>query len=72
MKRILTTVSLLMAATAMTSMATTAGAADLPAATPYTKAPLVEAWNPWMIRLRVLGVIPENGGTVHQDRKSVV
>jgi outer membrane protein len=66
MKRILTTVSLLMAATAMTSMATTAGAADLPAVTPYTKAPVVEAWNPWMIRLRVLGVIPENGGTVHQ------
>ncbi|MGM4930247.1 OmpW/AlkL family protein [Tardiphaga sp. 37S4] len=66
MKRILTTMSLLMAATAMTSMATTADAADLPAATPYTKAPVVEAWNPWMIRLRVLGVIPENGGTVHQ------
>ncbi|SFM14525.1 outer membrane protein [Bradyrhizobium sp. NFR13] len=66
MKRILTTMSLLMAATAMTSMATTAGAADLPAATPYYKAPVVEVWNPWMIRLRVLGVIPENGGTVHQ------
>ncbi|QND73426.1 OmpW/AlkL family protein [Tardiphaga robiniae] len=66
MKRILTTMSLLMAATAVTSMATTAGAADLPAAAPYTKAPVVEAWNPWMIRLRVLGVIPENGGTVHQ------
>lgn len=66
MKRILTTMSLLMAATAMTSMATTAGAADLPAAKPYYKAPAVEAWNPWMIRLRVLGVIPENGGSVNQ------
>ncbi|MGM4915849.1 OmpW family outer membrane protein [Tardiphaga sp. 813_E8_N1_3] len=66
MKRILTTMSLLIAAPAMTSMATPAGAADLPAATPYTKAPVVESWNPWMIRLRVLGVIPENGGTVHQ------
>ncbi|WP_371421337.1 OmpW family protein [Tardiphaga sp.] len=66
MKRIFTTMSLLMAATAMTGMATTAGAADLPAATPYTKAPVIEAWNPWMIRLRVLGVIPENGGSVNQ------
>ncbi|WP_410001859.1 OmpW/AlkL family protein [Tardiphaga sp. 709] len=66
MKRIFTTMSLLMAATAMTSMTTAAGAADLPAATPYYKAPVVDAWNPWMIRLRVLGVIPENGGTVHQ------
>jgi outer membrane protein len=65
MKRILTTVSLLMAATAMTSIATAAGAADLPAKS-YYKAPVVEAWNPWMIRLRVLGVIPENGGSVNQ------
>lgn len=25
-------------------------------------APLVEAWNPWMIRIRAVGVIPNNGG----------
>jgi outer membrane protein len=36
-----------------------AQAADLPV---YTKAPpAVEAWNPWMIRLRVLGVLPDGG-----------
>jgi outer membrane protein len=58
--------SLLMAATAMMGIPATADAADLSAAQPYYKAPVIEAWNPWMIRLRVLGVIPENGGSVNQ------
>lgn len=66
MKRILTSMSLLMAATAMMGIPATADAADLSAAQPYYKAPVIEAWNPWMIRLRVLGVIPENGGSVNQ------
>ncbi|WP_407181614.1 OmpW/AlkL family protein [Bradyrhizobium sp. STM 3562] len=29
----------------------------------YTKAPPVEPFNPWMIRLRVLGVLPDAGGS---------
>ena len=44
-----------------------AGAADLGAGpAPVFKAPApVEEFNPWMIRVRVLGVIPEDGGTVN-------
>ena len=38
-----------------------AQAADLPV---YTKAPPpVESFNPWMVRLRVLGVLPDAGGS---------
>ncbi len=70
MKTLMTMASLLMAATAMTGMTTAAGAADLAASKPYYKAPEIEPWNPWMIRLRVLGVIPENGGSVNQVRGS--
>jgi outer membrane protein len=66
MKKVVTAVSALMMATALTGIATTARAADLAAKAPYFKAPVVEAWNPWMIRLRVLGVIPEDGGHVDQ------
>ncbi|HET7888302.1 MAG TPA: OmpW family protein [Bradyrhizobium sp.] len=42
-------------------------AADLPAA-PYYKAPppVADEWNPWMIRLRALGVIPNDSGSVDQ------
>ena len=65
MKKVVTAVSALMMATALTGIAATAQAADLSAKAPYYKAPLVEAWNPWMIRLRVLGVIPEDGGSVN-------
>ena len=63
MKKVVTA---LMMATALTGMAATAQAAELATKAPYYKAPLVEAWNPWMIRLRVLGVLPENGGSVDQ------
>jgi outer membrane protein len=36
-------------------------AADLPV---YKKAPpVVETWNPWMIRVRALGVLPDAGGS---------
>jgi outer membrane protein len=66
MKTIWTTLSLLLAATAITGISTTSHAADLAAVKPIYKAPMVDAWNPWMIRLRVLGVIPENGGHVNQ------
>ncbi len=57
--------SLAVAAT-LSGFATAAQAADLPVAAPYYKAPVVEAWNPWMIRLRALGVIPQNSGSVDQ------
>jgi outer membrane protein len=59
MKRILlSAASLLVLATA------SAQAADLPV---YKKAPppVVAAWNPWMIRLRALGVIPDGSSSVH-------
>lgn len=47
-------------AAALAGAFASADAADLPV---YQKAPApaVEAWNPWMIRLRVLGVIPDGG-----------
>ena len=40
-------------------------AADLPAKSVY-KAPVVDMFNPWMIRLRALGVITRNSGVVDQ------
>ena len=63
MKTIWTTMSLLLAATAINGISTTVNAADL-AAKPVYKA--VDLWNPWMIRVRALAVVPENGGSVHQ------
>lgn len=57
-KTILNTASLLVLATL--GAVGSAQAADLPV---YTKAPVVEAFNPWMIRLRALGVIPDAGGS---------
>lgn len=39
-----------------------AQAADLPVYT-KAKAPVVEPWNSWMIRLRVLGVLPDAGSS---------
>nr|WP_162492971.1 OmpW family outer membrane protein [Bradyrhizobium sp. CCGE-LA001] len=38
-------------------------AADLASAPLYAKAPPIEAFNPWMIRLRVLGVLPDAGAS---------
>jgi len=65
MKKVMTALSVLMTTAALGALAAPAQAADLPAKA-YYKAPVVEEWNPWMIRLRVLGVIPENGGHVDQ------
>src|SRR5579885_1291917 len=54
-KLLLSAASLLVLATAH------AQAADLPV---YKKAPPpVEAWNPWMLRVRALGVLPDAGGS---------
>ncbi len=59
-------VSSLVLAAGLSGFAAAGSAADLPAAAPYTKAPAVEAWNPWMIRLRALGVLTRNSGSVDQ------
>jgi len=42
-----------------------AGAADV-APKPVYKAPAIEPFNPWMIRLRALGVVTRNSGVVDQ------
>ncbi|MFC0242153.1 OmpW/AlkL family protein [Rhodopseudomonas telluris] len=65
MTKFLTAVSALAMAAALNGLPTSAVAADL-AARPVYKAPVVEEWNPWMIRLRVLGVIPRDSGYVNQ------
>ena len=55
---------LLLGAASLLVLATAAQAADLPV---YKKAPPkpVEAWNPWMIRLRALGVLPDGNSSVN-------
>ena len=45
-------------------MAGWAMAADVAAKPIYKAAPAVEAWNPWMLRLRALGVVTRNSGSV--------
>lgn len=57
-----TTASLAVLAAALTGAFASAQAADLPVYT-KAKAPPVEAFNPWMIRLRALGVLPDSGGS---------
>lgn len=57
------TASLLVLAAASGAVSA-ARAADLSAAPVYKKAaPIVEAWNPWMIRVRALGVLPDGSGS---------
>lgn len=55
--------SLLVLAAVLGGAAVSAQAADLSAAPVYRKAPIVEAWNPWMIRVRALGVLPDASGS---------
>lgn len=43
-----------------------AQAADVAAPKPVYKAPVLEPFNPWMIRLRALGVVTRNSGVVDQ------
>jgi outer membrane protein len=45
-------------------MAGSAMAADVAAKPVYKAAPAVEAWSPWMLRLRALGVVTRNSGSV--------
>jgi outer membrane protein len=53
----------LVVAAAVGGMAGSAAAADV-GVKPVYKAPVVEAWNPWMLRLRALGVVTRNSGSV--------
>jgi len=53
------------AAAILGSFASPALAADVPAK-PVYKAPVAEAFNPWMIRVRALGVVTRNSGYVDQ------
>ncbi|MDA9482255.1 membrane protein [Bradyrhizobium sp. CCBAU 11445] len=60
-RRVLTRASLLALATSLASIPVQG--ADLARAPIYYKAPQIEPFNPWMIRLRVLGVLPDTAGT---------
>jgi len=62
-RRMLNVSSLLVLATALCGVGVSAQAADLPAAPIYKKVPYVEAWNPWMIRVRALAVLPDASGS---------
>jgi outer membrane protein len=66
MKKVRLLLTTLLAATAIATICAPAGAADLPATGPVYKAPAFEPWNPWMIRVRALGVITRNSGSVDQ------
>ncbi|OCK53879.1 OmpW family outer membrane protein [Bradyrhizobium sp. LMTR 3] len=55
--------SLLVLAAAFGGAAMSVRAADLAPASIYTRAPPVAPFNPWMVRLRVLGVLPDAGGS---------
>lgn len=58
--------SSLLVGTALAAVAAPAMAADMPTKGPVYKAPIVEPWNPWMIRFRALGVLTRNSGSVDQ------
>jgi len=65
MNRVGVVLSSLVAATVVSMFAAPAVAADL-GAKPVYKAPAIDAWNPWMIRLRALGVVTRDSGVVDQ------
>jgi len=56
----------LLTATALTAISAPAIAADLPTKSPVFKAAAAEAWNPWMLRVRALGVVTRDSGNVDQ------
>lgn len=58
--------AVLLAATSAVALSVAASAADLPAQPVYKAPPVTEAPSPWQIRLRALGVITRDGGTVDQ------
>lgn len=56
----------LVAAALLTGVSGAAVAADLPPQKPVLKAAPADVWNPWMIRMRALGVVTRNSGSVDQ------
>lgn len=66
MKTVKLLMTMLLAATALATIGAPAGAADLPAKGPVYKAPAFEPWNPWMLRVRALGVVTRDSGNVDQ------
>lgn len=62
MPRILSTV--LLAATALAT-AFGASAADLPRPVAAPAAPVVDTWSPWMLRVRALGVVPQESSSLN-------
>lgn len=56
----------LVAAALLGGVASQALAADLPPKPAYKAAPMAEPFNPWMIRVRALGVLTRNSGNVDQ------
>ncbi|WP_375778993.1 OmpW family protein [Bradyrhizobium sp. ma5] len=62
-RTILTTASLLALATSFGAASSSVQAADLAKVPVYYKSPPIEPFNPWMIRLRVLGVLPDTAGS---------
>ncbi|WP_454002199.1 OmpW/AlkL family protein [Afipia felis] len=66
MARFVRLISSLAVIAASATSATSAIAADLPAAPAYKAPPVENLWNPWMIRVRALGVVTRDSGYVHQ------
>ena len=64
MNKVVFALSSLIAAAVLGTVSLPAGAADLPSKPIYKAPPAAEAWNPWMIRLRALGVVTRNSGNV--------
>lgn len=60
------TVRLILSLAAIAISGSAAVAADLPAKPVYKAPPVENLWNPWMIRVRALGVITRNSGHVDQ------
>src|SRR5262245_43687013 len=56
---------LVLAAATFGGAATSAQAADLAPVYKAKAPPLVEPFNPWMIRVRALGVLPDGGNSVN-------
>jgi outer membrane protein len=56
---------MLAAAAAATLLAAPATAADISAHPVYKAAPMVDVWNPWQIRVRALGVVTRDSGSVN-------
>ncbi|UGY20294.1 OmpW family protein [Bradyrhizobium septentrionale] len=62
-RTLLTTASLLTLAASFSSVSISVQAADLAPAPVYYKSPPIAPFNPWMIRLRVLSVLPDSAAS---------